>query len=58
VVNVTNRSHIHVRLRTIKFFLRHNCLNSLSIATLLVYTQGASSLAPAPKTLQLLSAPQ
>jgi hypothetical protein len=32
VINVTNRSHVHVRLRTIKLFLRHKKSKSLSVA--------------------------
>ena len=49
VIDVPDRPHVHVRLRTIKLFLRHKNPKSLSSLLLLVASRSAGGPAPAPK---------
>jgi hypothetical protein len=55
VIDVPNGSDIHVRLRTIKFFLRHKSPKSLSQLLLPVSTPGRRRSGSSPQTSGQLS---
>jgi hypothetical protein len=55
VINVSNRPHVYVRLRTIKFFLRHKSPCIPFVACTARFNPGRRPSGSSPKTLKAAS---